>query len=765
MASAFFTAASGIRNMQTKLDVIANNIANINTVGYKSSTILFGELLSQIIRGASAPTASLGGTNPIQVGLGSFIAAISTNFTQTGFERTERPTDVAINGRGFFVTRQGNQLFYTRAGNFGVDAQGQLVTPDGRFVQGFVDLTPDGQSIDPNSRIGDIIIRFGQKLEARATTQAIFASNLDASSDVFGSAELVSAGTTGIQTVSEAMRQRAVIVGTSPAVPGSVGQIVINGDATPTTYDTTPATNSLEAAQIIADAINSDPDINQAVQATVRNVNNQGFVVIQAIPVDGSFTIDGTGATGSGFDGLPLTTIDPAPEPDFRLVGRHELVITDAQAATVTTQTPVGFGANAPDPTSDFTINGVLYQLSGGPSGINFSDTGTAAGNAAIIANIINNTPGTQVKATANPNGTLTITQLKPGKNNTILIDFGVPPNTVGEQPPGSIGLASIPDDDPGTPFTRLISNGVNARAEVTFIPEDGSPPLVRFFEDDAPTGTASSLERVRQAITGPNPTFPLIPGVVISAEELKAGRAIIQTKDAFRHTTNRIVYDSLGNPHDLNVTFIHVKENTWDWVATLPKEPDLVLSNNTGRITFDNNGLISVPNPSDPITFEPSGADRVEINFVFDGEGEPIAGITQFSAPTTTAILEQDGFPMGVLQSFEIDQNGVISGLFDNGQVRPIAQLALADFNNPQGLQRSGNTSFIESDNSGVPIFLRPNTGGVGTIFGGFLEQSNVDLTSEFTQLITAQRGLQANSRVFTTQDQVLEEIVNLRR
>jgi len=760
--SAFYTAASGLRNHQTRIDTIAGNIANVNTHGYKSAQVIFSDLLAQTLRGGSAPTGNLGGTNPIQVGLGVKIAAIHTNLTQSALENTARNTDFAVNGAGFFVVRSGEDEFYTRAGDFSLDREGSLVTASGMRVQGYYELSEDGLSINENSRIGDIVITFGKKLEARATSEATFRSNLDASSFVWGSAnnETANVGSTGILTFSGAAVPYAYTVApAAAAVPGAVSDIEINGVTV--AYDTTGATTSLEAAAIIANAINSDPTLATQVQATVRNVNGEGYLVISAIqPVD-QFVIDGTaggGAVGSGFDGMAATTFVPPAEPGEFLAGSHLITVTDARAATATTTTPVGTGAGAPNPASTFDINGVTYRLDGTGTGIVFGDTGSAYGNAQIIANIINATAGSEVTATANTNGTLTLTQRLAGENNIISIDDSL------LLPIDSLGFSSITDEDPVAPGIQVM-NGENARIEDEFSPLAGGPTLVRFYEDDAPAGTASSLITVQTVISGATPAFPLIPGVTISVDQLAAGQANLTTESATRHTTSRIVYDSLGNAHQLMFTFTHVLENTWDWEATLPEEPQILLSNNTGRITFSTGGFITTANPANPVTFTPSGADTVRINLIMDGEGQPLAGITQFSSDSTAAIYNQDGYTMGVLDDFETDQTGLVVGHYSNGERRPIAQLVMATFPNAEGLQRVGDSSFRESTNSGPPILLKPGTGGAGLIFGGFLEQSNVDLALEFTNMIITQRGLQANSRVFTTQDEILSEIVNMKR
>jgi len=132
-----FSAVSGLRSHQTMMDVVGNNIANVNTTGYKSNSVVFEDLLSQTLRGAGAPTSSVGGTNPAQVGLGVRAAGIQTSFVQGAAQATGRSTDLAIQGDGFFVVNQGGEQLFTRAGSLSLDASGRLATVDGAIIQGW----------------------------------------------------------------------------------------------------------------------------------------------------------------------------------------------------------------------------------------------------------------------------------------------------------------------------------------------------------------------------------------------------------------------------------------------------------------------------------------------------------------------------------------------------------------------------------------------------------------------------------------------------
>lgn len=782
--SAFFTAASGLRNHQLRIDAVANNIANVNTAGYKSANVVFADVLSQTLRGASAPTGNFGGINPKQIGLGMQLAAIHTMMSQAALENTSRQTDFAVNGSGFFVLTSGDDTIFTRAGDFSIDRDGKLVANNGYRVQGYNQLTADGKAIDPGSRIGDIIIEFGKKLEARATGELTFVSNLDSASFRYGSAnnETANVGTTGILTFAGAAEPWTVGVG-DPLTAVSAGPETITINGTTVTYDNSGAADLQAAAQIVADAINIDPTLSTQIQATVREFSGTYQIVLQS--VNPGTAIDVTAVSDPASCGLLVQTYNSATEPGKFLVGNNTITVTDAKAAVGTTTVPVGAGANRPLAGDTIVINGVTVTLTAG-AGL----TDTAAQNAVLIANEINNTANIAVTATANANGTVTLTHNYAGQQRQpdtwspgpapawadydIYIDSTADPTVAARW-----GLTSLPGFGAGifAAGEGGINNGVNARAELVFTPDDGSPPLSRFVEDWTydrslpanPLATftydSSTLQNVQSAIGGSTATFPLMPGVNVSIDELAAGQANFRTEDAFVHTTSRIVYDSLGNAHNLTISFTHVNENEWQYDITLPEEPNIQLTNTSGRLTFSSQGLLTSGNPLLEVQFTASGADPTSISFIFDGRGDPILGITQYASATTTAAREQDGFPMGVLTDFEADQTGTIVAFYNNGERRPIAQMTLATFSNPEGLERAGDTAFNATTNSGQAVLLRPSTGGSGVVFNGFLEQSNVDLALEFTNMIITERGLQANSRVFTTQDEILNEIVNLKR
>ncbi|MBE3598019.1 MAG: flagellar hook-basal body complex protein [Limnochordaceae bacterium] len=137
MLRSLFSGVSGMRTHQLDMDVIADNIANVNTTGFKASRMTFKEVYSQLLKGARAPLGNMGGVNPVQVGLGVTTGSTDTLFTQGAPQATGRDTDLSINGNGFFVLTDGTNRYYTRAGNFTVDSNGSLVYTNGMKVLGW----------------------------------------------------------------------------------------------------------------------------------------------------------------------------------------------------------------------------------------------------------------------------------------------------------------------------------------------------------------------------------------------------------------------------------------------------------------------------------------------------------------------------------------------------------------------------------------------------------------------------------------------------
>jgi flagellar hook protein FlgE len=243
--------------------------------------------------------------------------------------------------------------------------------------------------------------------------------------------------------------------------------------------------------------------------------------------------------------------------------------------------------------------------------------------------------------------------------------------------------------------------------------------------------------------------------------------RALPQNKNSFKDMSIT-VYDSLGTKHELKMVAWKTGANTWDWQFD-DTGMDITggITENSGDhpITFGTDGAVdtaittAVPN----ITFTPnSGAAAVTIAIDF---GTALNGLSQFGGSSTAVMRDQDGYTSGTLSNFTIDQTGTIVGGFTNGITQILGQIQLADFNNPEGLNRVGDNMYSITANSGTAVLGYAGEGSVSSIASGALEMSNVDLAQEFTNMIIAQRGFQANGRVISTTDQLMEELVQLKR
>jgi flagellar hook protein FlgE len=265
--------------------------------------------------------------------------------------------------------------------------------------------------------------------------------------------------------------------------------------------------------------------------------------------------------------------------------------------------------------------------------------------------------------------------------------------------------------------------------------------------------------------------------------------------------STSMTVFDSLGNSHLLTTYFSKIGQNTWNY-NVVANAADVVTANyassnidaslgivkvGSGILTFGTNGTLDRESPviryDDGTPGGTAGATPGQLQVDFNGAtqdqlivmnygtsvttdgGSGLDGTTQFGSTSALVQQTQDGFAAGSLQAFSVDSNGTISGRFSNGQLRALAQVVLARFPDPIGLTRTGKNTFAQSGNSGQPVTGTPDSAGLGRVLSNSLELSNVDLGESFIDMIAAQRGFQANSRVITTSDEILQELVNLKR
>ena len=660
MIRSLFAGVSGMRNHQTSMDVIGNNIANVNTYGYKVSRVSFHDIISQMVRGASKPIeAGRGGTNPLQVGLGMSMAAIETIHSQGNLEATGRITDLAIQGDGFFVLSDGTTNSYSRAGVFGLDGESNFVSPStGLKVQGWM-ADPGTGVINTSGALENIMVAIGQKTPAKATTGVVYASNLRSSA---GASYLEEGNTAGVASVTGA---------DYGAVGGTHTLSFVDTSATATT------------GTYIHGTVAADLDDNNYANTVFEDIYSRTLASYGVIDTTQFQVSTNTGGTWVSVAGISAAS----------------------------------------------TIRELIDAMNSQFPGITAQLCWDAANNCRF--EVYDNNPN-------NAAGTIQIQDV--GATNIAARILGA---AVPALHPGAAAAANP---------TMVIDN---------FVTTGGGASLRRIY-----MGENDDLDS-RPAV------FPssLIEGLFIDGSGaannafLRGTLAapttvVIKTTDNI-HSTTVNVYDSLGSAHGLKVDFRRLAENNWSWTASLAETGLPVTSGNSGTLTFNKAGNL-VTADTGPVVFTPPGASDVSVALNF---GTGVTGVTQYDSAFTTVAQSQDGYAMGTMETFNIDGVGAVTAVYTNGVTKPVAQVSMALFNNPSGLNRKGDTRFEETNNSGTPQVGAAYTGGRGGIAPSTLEMSNVDLAEQFAKMIITQRGFQANARVITTSDEILTELIALKR
>lgn len=575
MTSALSAAVSGLKAHQTMIDIAGNNLANVNTTGFKSSSITFAELLSRTIKSASGPSGNLGGINPQQTGSGVEVSNIRRDMSQGNIVSTGQDLDVAIDGGGYFVLNNGRQNIYTRAGSFAIDAENTLVDPATGYKVQRIGNYGEAEGFQ---RAGDssIHIPWDASMPAKATTEIVLNGNLRSSAQ------------------------------TSDA---TVHKLVANRVFT---------TNN---RQNVATANTYLSDLDQ--WSGSLGIGETGTILVSGIREDGTVFTD-----------QAITWIGAAP----------------------------GSGP---------TMQTLLDQISA----------------------LFNNST-----ATLNADGKLMITGNSAGYS-----------------------LAQI--------------------TNMRYVPAGAENLTLPTYFDYYTIGGNDSKN--------------------------------------FKIT----IFDNMGEQHVLSGTFVKTNEtNTWDLViesisgereaswATYDIHNSSALNRRISGIQFNNDGSFKgLANPTELTSFSvqfasnPGVTQTIRLNLGTPGE---FTGLTQFAAQqSSAAALTQDGYEAGTLAGVTIDNSGMVVGTFTNGVKVNIAALQIGVFANPNGLEAVGGGYYLPTSNSGEPIASFAGTGGAGTIRGKSLEKSNVDMATEFVNLMQAQNGYQANARTIRVATDILRELTNLIR
>ncbi len=292
--------------------------------------------------------------------------------------------------------------------------------------------------------------------------------------------------------------------------------------------------------------------------------------------------------------------------------------------------------------------------------------------------------------------------------------------------------------------------------------------PVQGYTELDPATGQVITTGQPGDIVVPPGVLRAPGPTTLFSTNTNLDARAAVGAK----FTASVQIYDALGAEHVATVTYTNTGPGAWGYDISVDGgevsggTPGTPTSIATGNVTFGPSGLLTAP-AADVVVTSPTWANgAAPTNFswdLIDANGTP--SLTGYAAASATSSITQNGFAAGSISPISIDSFGRIQATIGTGRTITIAQLALANFSNPQGLVKLGANRFSETEGSGIPNVGTASTGGRGSIFGGALEQSNVDIAQEFTQMILAQRGYQANARSITVVDELLVETLNLKR
>ncbi len=810
VSSSLYASISGLSTMGNAMSVLGDNVANVNTIAFKSSRATFQDVLSQSV--ATAAGAA-------QVGRGVTMTTIDGIFAQGSFESTSTPTDLAIGGQGFFMLRAPGSAesdMYTRAGEFRFDNSGNLVNPTGNFVQGW---TIDPTSGEVQGTIGDI--NLGKSTPPVPTTNVQVIANVDSrKNNETTELNLFDAwnGTNPAQSVPTSPIDVASYEYTTAIKAydskGASHDLTVYFDRTTKdnqweflvtcnpVEDKRVLTTGLDAAGIL-NGTNDEVSIYTP-DTTYNYVNHKGAGALLYGKID--FSTSGAIDKIAAWNVPPDGKVDPAQNTNrLTLSNTDQYYSFDTNFTGALTNQSIALNLGARYSGQSTSISQVLVSGSGG-----YTDAGiTPITKETLWANVKDSagiavTPLSTVNWTGYKNngdavtGSYTLTA--GGKVQDLLDAMNTSVGTTGFGCTCTIDAAGR---------IRMTDNtgGPSGMAVTTFAFSAGVQPFGVSTSGAAGTNTFNITTSKRQVVsTGRAVSSNVVGAAPITADTLLTSvydttPAALATGDTLTFNGKRgdgttvagavfTVGTSFGPPltasGGVNATvqeLLSWLENTFDAEASVDGAGRLVL---TDRRADEVGGVYtSVLGVTDctcsaaaKIPFGTAANDFTIIPADTSGEDGSLAGnttslafstealsTTQYANSSTTIFKDQNGYAAGFLQSVSVDTKGTITGNYSNGQVLAKAQVALASFNNLAGLMKEGGNIFRQTTASGAPVTGAPGTNGLGSISPNSLEQSNVDLGAEFVKLITTQRGFQANSKIITTTDEMLSDLINIKR
>lgn len=806
MMRSLWSGVSGLQAHQIAMDVEGNNISNVNTHGFKYNRANFADMLSQTPRVATAPQGALGGQNSLQIGLGTGINSTTRIFSQGTLQSTDKNTDMAIQGNGFFIVSPdgGKTKLFTRNGDFLRDKVGNFVNNSGYIVQGWSRDDETGE-IDSTAPIRDIVIKEGLTMPARATTFLKVKGNLDSGNDIGNQSSPVYALDQFHNAYDENGNDRVY------QIDPKTGNVVTNGN---------PAKPVYESGEE-----HVENDVNQ--DKFYTNQKNQQVLIDRGVNMGVVFDELGNGLSLRDGQGVWISYANAETKP-----------------MTIGSNDPNKMGQLDQPGTLDINLNGTrIRSTAGGVASISDvarlinekqSETGVqaviSAGNQLTLVNLNNSNTTAKTKnihLQVNANGTQGLNPAGTNNVNGITAQniitayqytYSSAPVATNHAYDDSIARrftttedlraammedaqkwtnynhTTYPDTAEFAKSTALANNSTTASAAGTTDPEKNLNDGVLFtvtkdgrFKLENPksgtddrtinlsvTGLTKEGDGANQAISENQRLKNILSSL---SGSLSPGQALRQSSKMMMasHGSTVEIYDSLGSKHEVSLQWRKTGMTTdggteWSLLIQVPEPAEINFSGVgpknavTGSMRFNADGSLASFYPAG-ITFTANNGSLPGQNIQLDfGLGTDFNGMTSFDKESTTQSTNQDGYDGGILKDLKVDENGVIIGAFSNGNSYGLAQVAMATFTNNEGLEAQGDNVFKETANSGQAVIGTAGTGDRGKIAAAKLEASNVDLSRSLTELIVIQRGFQANSKTITTSDEMLNTLLQLK-
>jgi flagellar hook protein FlgE len=820
MLRSLYSGVTGMQQHQKSMDVVGNNIANVNTIGYKASRAVFEDLMSQTLSVATAPGDGYGGVNPKQIGLGTKLGAIDINFNQGTPQQTGVNTDLAIQGDGFFAVKNAGseQTFYTRAGNFTFDSNGYLVNPNGMIVQGWMrDLTTD--TLTSNGEPGDIRIdQAYQVISPKQTTEVKLAGNLstDAQASILEYQTLLT-------TLNSANNDLDMDLNKTFGYKGEKMDLY-NGETIRikayanenTMIDYLHNESDQNLGLVAGSTINVSYGLNLSAQTTItvaagstlNDVINNINASLSAVGLNLTVTSNGTLAISNS--GANPTKVSFAGDTRFisylnEVGGTYNAGDSKRANSKLVAESQLIYGEDITSINDMIEeINRVIKNnVSAGFNAAYDDNLGSIVySNSSVGSETIS---GFQIEKSSSSGAFEktfdtfdTMTANSPDKYSHNIFRYAI------ETDPLSKLYTSYGDS--------LDINSGSTTIEVSAIvggSNTGSVPIVTgdmtveqlmiaienavLDQKDPDSTKLDGFVNINSGVItvrGEKGAHNKIDNILIKDISATNNRFdnymrfnVLQEASGGQLITSQSIFDSQGNEHMVNYQFDVYDEanNVWKLKITpVSDEENIVITDALSQqvlgeevfVQFNPDGSFNRFMTANGVRVDPvftlehiGGAYDISDVKIDLGTSDNFDGLTLSSRPNTITQMVQDGYKQGSLEDVSIDKNGKILGTYDNGKIISIGIIGIAKFSNNEGLLKMGESVFAETVNSGNAVIGEAGLGGRGVIESGALENSNVDLAQEFVTMITTQRGYQANSRIITTSDEMLQELLNLKR